>query len=255
MEYRITLETFEGPMDLLLHLIEKAQINIYDIPINEITEQYLDYLSKMDEMDLEITSEFLVMAATLLEIKSKLLLPKTKKEQDVEQLEMEELDPRLELIRSLVEYKKYKHASAKLRDYEEIQSKVYYKPKEDLSEFTTDDDSDLIEMDLDKLVSVFKKLILKNKDKENLFKFNEIEKDEYTLEECTRRIKSRLKKSKIIGFYDLFNDNSSRNEIIAIFLSILELVKNKYIAIYQKKNFDDILIKRLSKEGEGNDRS
>lgn len=252
MEYKITLETFEGPMDLLLHLIEKAQINIYDIPINEITEQYLDYLAKMGEMDLEITSEFLVMAATLLEIKSKLLLPKPKKQQSVEQLEIEELDPRLELIRSLVEYKKYKYASNKLRDYEEIQSKVYYKPKEDLSEFV-DDDSNLIEMDLDKLVTVFKKLLLKNKNKEKILKFNEIEKEEYTLEECNRRIKNKLKKNKKIRFYELFSDNASRNEIIAIFLSLLELVKSKYIAIYQKKNFDEIFIKRLSKEGEGID--
>lgn len=252
MEYKITLETFEGPMDLLLHLIEKAQIDIYDIPINEITEQYLDYLAKMGDMDLEIASEFLVMAATLLEIKSKLLLPKDKNKQEAEQLEMEELDPRLELVRSLVEYKKYKYASNMLRDYENTQSKVYYKPKEDLSEFV-DDESDLIEMDLDKLVRIFKKLILKNKGNESLLKFNEIEKEEHTLEECTERIKNILNKNKKIKFYELFDNYATRNEIISIFLSLLELVKSKYIIIYQKKNFDDILIKRISEEGEGID--
>ncbi len=249
MEYKIKLDTFEGPMDLLLHLIDKAKINIYDIPINEITEQYLDYLAKMDEMDLEITSEFLIMAATLLEIKSKLLLPKPKKEANAKQMEIEELDPRMELVKSLVEYKKFKYASKKLRDYEEIQNKVYYKPREDLSVFI-DDDTDLMEMNLDELVTVFKKLILKNKNRGNLVTFAEIEREEYTIEKCTTKIKNKLKKNKKIKFYELFNNGASKNEIITIFLSLLELVKSKYVAIYQKKNFDEIYIKRINEEGD-----
>jgi len=249
MGYKIVLDTFEGPMDLLLHLIEKSKIDIYDIPINEITEQYLDYLSKMGEMDLEITSEFLLMAATLLEIKSKLLLPVTKNKDDVEQLEIEQADPRYDLVRSLVEYRKYKYASSKLRDFEEIQSKVYYKPKEDLSDFI-DEDDDLIEMDLNKLITIFKKLMLKGKINDKTLKLNEIERDDYTLEECISIIKNKLKKNKILKFYELFNCDTNRNEIISIFLSLLELVKSKYIAIYQKKNFDEIFIKRLKEEGE-----
>jgi len=249
MGYKIVLDTFEGPMDLLLHLIEKSKVDIYDIPINEITEQYLDYLSKMGEMDLEITSEFLLMAATLLEIKSKLLLPVTKNKDDVEQLEIEQADPRYDLVRSLVEYRKYKYASSKLRDFEEIQSKVYYKPKEDLSDFI-DEDDDLIEMDLNKLITIFKKLMLKGKINDKTLKLNEIERDDYTLEECISIIKNKLKKNKILKFYELFNCDTNRNEIISIFLSLLELVKSKYIAIYQKKNFDEIFIKRLKEEGE-----
>jgi len=250
MEYKVILDTFEGPMDLLLHLIEKSQIDIYDIPINEITEQYLDYLAKMGDMDLEITSEFLIMAATLLEIKSKMLLPIPKNEYEPEQLEMEQIDPRSELVRSLVEYRKYKYASSKLRDFEEIQSKVYYKPKEDLSIFDNDD-SDIIEMDLDKLVLVFKNLMLKGKIKEKTLELNEIERDDYTLEECIKKIKNKLKKNKVIRFYELFNCNTTRNEIISIFLSLLELVKSKYIVIYQKRNFDEIFIRRLKEEGDG----
>ncbi len=250
MEYKVILDTFEGPMDLLLHLIEKSQIDIYDIPINEITEQYLDYLAKMGDMDLEITSEFLIMAATLLEIKSKMLLPIPKNEYEPEQLEMEQIDPRSELVRSLVEYRKYKYASSKLRDFEEIQSKVYYKPKEDLSSFDNDD-SDIIEMDLDKLVLVFKNLMLKGKIKEKTLELNEIERDDYTLEECIKKIKNKLKKNKVIRFYELFNCNTTRNEIISIFLSLLELVKSKYIVIYQKRNFDEIFIRRLKEEGDG----
>jgi len=204
----------------------------------------------MGDMDLEITSEFLIMAATLLEIKSKMLLPIPKNEYEPEQLEMEQIDPRSELVRSLVEYRKYKYASSKLRDFEEIQSKVYYKPKEDLSSFDNDD-SDIIEMDLDKLVLVFKNLMLKGKIKEKTLELNEIERDDYTLEECIKKIKNKLKKNKVIRFYDLFNCNTTRNEIISIFLSLLELVKSKYIVIYQKRNFDEIFIRRLKEEGDG----
>lgn len=124
MEYKIVLESFEGPMDLLLHLIEKAKIDIYDIPINEITEQYLAYLSKMEELDLEVTSDFLIMASTLLEIKSKLLLPQPKKEKSEDDTE-DEGDPRLELVKKLVEYKKYKEVTVTFRQLENIQNKVY----------------------------------------------------------------------------------------------------------------------------------
>jgi len=110
MEYKISIDIFEGPMDLLLHLIDKAEIDIYDIPISLITEQFIDYLHKMDELNLEVTSDFLVMAATLLEIKSKMLLPQKEKNTG-DQLETEDIDPRAELVKRLVEYKKYKSVS------------------------------------------------------------------------------------------------------------------------------------------------
>lgn len=248
MEYKVILEAFEGPMDLLLYLIEKSKIDIYDIPINEITEQYLDYLSKMGEMDLEITSEFLVMAATLLEIKSKMLLPQTVKETSGMQLEMEEADPRLELVQSLVEYKKYKYASKKLREYEEIQNKVYYKPKEDLSYFSNEE-LQLEDMDLNKLIKVFKKIIMKNS-KEKVLKLNEIQNEEYTLKKCILNIKNMLNKRRKIKFSQLFNCNSSKKEIVATFLSLLELVRNKYIKVYQKGNFEEILICKTNEEGD-----
>lgn len=250
MEYKVTIDVFEGPMDLLLHLIEKSQIDIYEISINEITEQYLDYLAKMEDLDLEITSEFLVMAATLLEIKSKLLLPKSKDEGDIKQLKMEQVDPRLDLIRNLVEYKKYKYASNKLRDYEKKQSKIYYKPKEDLLEFTNEDD-DLIEMDLDKLISVFKKMVMKSNSKVINYDFNIVKKDNYTVEKCIEIIKKKLEDKRTIKFYDLFDSNATKSEIISIFLALLELVKNKDIIIYQRRNFDQIYINQVQKEGEG----
>src|SRR5574344_16979 len=119
MDYKIMIDVFEGPMDLLLHLIEKAEIDIYDIPINLIAEQFLDYIRQMEELNLDITSDFLVMAATLLEIKSKMLLPKDKVPED--ESFVEEEDPRMELVSRLVEYKKYKDAAEELRLMETIQ--------------------------------------------------------------------------------------------------------------------------------------
>ena len=248
MKYKVILETFEGPMDLLLHLIEKAQIDIYDIPINEITEQYISYITKMEELDLEVTSEFLVMAATLLEIKSKLLLPQIKNEDGDEQLKMEEMDPRLELVEKLVEYKKYKLASTKFRDLENIQSKVYYKPQEDLSYFA-DEENNLEQMDLQELVKVFSNLLAKKKKMDVSFKINEIQKEEYTLDECIAKIKKALQEKKNIKFSTLLGESPNRREIVVTFLSLLELIRTKNIRIYQKDNFSDIIIIGISKEG------
>lgn len=248
MEYKIILESFEGPMDLLLHLIDNAKIHIYDISINDITEQYIDYITKMEELDLEVTSEFLVMAATLLEIKSKLLLPKAKEEDNSQQLEMEELDPRLELIKRLVEYKRYKHASKELGDFERVQSKVYYKPKEDLSYFI-EDDNELEEMDLHELVKALNNLIIKKEKNNSYIDITEIQKEEYTLDECIIRIKEELDRENVIRFSHLFDKNSNRKEIVVTFLSILELIRMKYIKIYQENNFTDIIISKISREG------
>ena len=248
MKYKIILESFEGPLDLLLHLIDEAKIDIYDIPINEITEQYIEYITKMEELDLKVTSEFLVMAATLLEIKSKMLLPQLKKESDSEQLDMEEIDPRIELVKRLVEYKKYKYASKELQNFEKVQRKIYYKPKEDLS-YLVEDDEKLEKVDLNKLVDTLNDLLLKNKKAQTSINISEVQKEEYTLDECVEKIKEKLKEEEIIKFSDLFNKNSNRKEIIVTFLSVLELIRVKYITIYQKDNFSDILIRKKGKEG------
>lgn len=248
MEYKIILESFEGPLDLLLHLIDKAQINIYDIPINEITEQYIEYITKMEELDLEVTSEFLVMAATLLEIKSRMLLPQLSRENNREQLEMEEVDPRLELVKRLVEYKKYKYASKELQNFEKVQRKVYNKPREELSHFL-EEDTELEEMDIDKLLKALNNLLLKNKEIQTSININEIQREEYTLDKCVEKIKQKLEQKEIIKFSRLFDKNSNRSEIVVTFLSILELIRVKYIIIYQESNFSDILIKRKDKEG------
>lgn len=246
MKYNIMLESFEGPMDLLMHLIDKAEIDIYDIDINKITEQYIEYIKKMNELDLEVTSEFLVMAATLLEIKSKMLLPKEKQIDVNNQLEIEEADPRLELVRRLIEYRKYKYISKELKEKENTQRKIYFKPQEDLSYYIKNDEV-LGEMDLTELVKALKNLMLKNNKTEAVIKMNKIQREEYTLEECMKKIEDNLEKESIVKFSNLFDENSSRTEMVVVFLSLLELIRIKNIVVKQKYNFSDIFITSQSK--------
>lgn len=247
MEYKIVLESFEGPMDLLLHLIEKAKIDIYDIPINEITEQYLAYLSKMEELDLEVTSDFLIMASTLLEIKSKLLLPQPKKEKSEDDTE-DEGDPRLELVKKLVEYKKYKEVTVTFRQLENIQNKVYYKPQEDLTPFT-DKEISFEQMELTDLVKAINNIVKRRYKVSDPIVLSEIEREEYTLEDSMKKIKKMLASNKKIKFSQILGKTFNRKEIVVCFLSLLELIKTKYIKIYQKNNFDDIVIIKTDEEG------
>ncbi|MBU5437577.1 segregation/condensation protein A [Tissierella sp. MSJ-40] len=248
MEYKIMLESFEGPLDLLLHLIEKAQIDIYDIPINDITEQYINYIYQMEELNLELASDFLVMAATLLEIKSKMLLPQQKTDQnDNIQLELEEVDPRMELVRRLVEYKKYKNISKELRFYEEIQSKIYYKPKEDLTLYE-DKEIDLEGLDLNLLIKSLNNILKKRNKTSKSIDINEMQREEYTLEECINDIKIQLENQETIKFSSLLDEECNRKEIVTYFLSVLELIRMKYIYVNQEENFSDLIINKRIKE-------
>lgn len=247
MDYKVRLDVFEGPMDLLLHLIEKDEIDIYDIPISYISEQFIQFINKMEDLNLDITSDFLVMSATLLEIKSKMLLPKkiTISEEGVE----EEEDPRAELVKKLIEYKKYKNAAKELRLLEEIQHKVFYKPKEDLSDLH-DEQLEIEGLKVDLLVKSLSR-ILEKKTKENSHLFiNEIQRDEYTLEKCIDIIKERVNDNETIKFSSLIEDKSSRSEIITYFLSLLELLKAKYIKVFQEEDFSDIIISRRLEESQ-----
>ncbi len=238
MAYKVVLEAFEGPFDLLFHLIEKSEIDIYDIPISEITEQYLLHLKKMKELDLDVTSEFLLMAATLLEIKSKMLLPK--KEKDEENLE-EEIDPREELVKKLLEYKKYKELAKELRNKEEIQLKVYYKPKEEITDFIVEEQQTLEGIEILDLIKAFEQIIKRhNIDEEKLL--DEIQREEITIEESMDKIIKKISNNKKIKFTDLFEENTIKSNIIITFLAVLELNKLKIIKIKQDKNFGIIFL-------------
>lgn len=236
MEYKVILKSFEGPFDLLFHLIEKSEVDIYDIPISEIAEQYIIYIEQMEELDLEVTSEFLVMAATLLEIKSKLLLPV--KEEEGEQLELEEADPREELVRRLLEYKKYKEAAKELKNRETLHSKIFLKPKEEIDD-CSEDENVLEGVELSDIVKAFDKL-MKKKSQKNEINFHEIQRDEISIEEGMNLIENKISKNEPVNFDDLFEDSLNRSNVVVIFIGILELIKLKKIKIYQNKNFGNI---------------
>ncbi len=244
LEFKIN--AFEGPLDLLLHLIDKNKFNIFDIPIVEITEQYLDYLNRMQEEDLDVMSEFLVMAATLISIKAKMLLPKEEKEEE------EEEDPRAELVRRLLEYKMYKYASLELKDMNLDAEKNYYKqatiPEEILEYREEIDPADVIgDVTLAKLNEVFTQVMKRTADRVDPVrsKFGTIEKDEVRIEDKMEEIRTGIRGLKGINFKTLLEIQASKINIIVTFMAILELMKVGDITIRQDELFGDIIIDSL----------
>lgn len=241
----VKLNVFEGPLDLLLHLIEKNKVNIYDIPIVTITEQYLDYVNHMEEEDLDVMSEFLVMAATLIRIKSKMLLPKVTEEDE------EEEDPREELVRRLLEYKMYKYAASELKDLELDGAKAFYKkesiPAEVRNYKPTVDPVALIseyDLNLEKLNEIFKSVMRKQVEKVDPIrsKFKNIEREEISLEAKMAEVREQVRGLAGINFRTLLEMQASRSNIIVTFLAILELMKIGAIQIRQEEIFGEIII-------------
>lgn len=247
MSIPVKLKAFEGPLDLLLHLIDKNKINIYDIPIVMITEQYLEYIKGMDTKDLDIMSEFLVMAATLINIKSKMLLPADEDEEE------EAIDPRQELVERLLEYKMYKYISEELKDKQMDASRVLFKeptiPPEiaDIKEEINVDEL-LSDVTLQKLHAIFQSLMKKQLDKVDPIrsKFGKIEKEEINLSKVLVQIQEYGLLHKTFRFSSLFQDKHSKMEMIVTFLGILELIKTGRIQIEQENLFDDINITYLA---------
>lgn len=243
MALSVKLEVFEGPLDLLLHLIDKNKIDIYDIPMVEITEQYLDYIRQMETEDMNVMSEFLVMAATLLDIKCRMLLPKEVNE------EGEEEDPRAELVQKLLEYKLYKYMSFELRDRQVDAGKNYFReqmlPEEIEAYRQPVDYEELIgDMNLQKLHEIFKTMIRRQVDKIDPIrsKYGNIEKDEIDLDAKTIYIEDYVRTHRTFSFRKLLEKQNSKMEIIVTFLVILEMMKMGKICIMQEDIFSDILI-------------
>lgn len=243
MELEVKLQAFEGPLDLLLHLIEKNKVDIYDIPIVEITEQYLDYVSKMPKDNLDLASEFLVMAATLIDIKSKMLLPKEIDENG------EEIDPRAELVEKLIEYKMYKYAATELKDMQVYAGKSMYKeptvPEEVRKyEQPVDLDNLLSDVDLTKLNEIFQMVLKRQVDKIDPVrsKFGKIEMEEVSLPDKITYVSTTIKKRKKCSFKQLLEEAKSKVEVIVSFLAVLELIKVGEIEVHQEKTFGDIYI-------------
>ena len=237
----VKLQVFEGPLDLLLHLIEKNKVNIYDIPIVEITDQYMEYIHAMEREDLNIMSEFMVMAATPISIKCRMLLPREVNE------EGEEEDPREELVRQLLEYKMYKYMSYELRDRMAAAARNVYKlptiPEEVLAYREPVDTTDLLSgLTLKKLNTIFQSVIRRQEDKVDPIrsKFGKIEKEE---------VREYARVHRHFGFRDLLSRQASKVQVIVTFLAILELMKMGIIHISQRYIFDEIEIEALQEEG------
>lgn len=248
MKYEIKLDVFEGPFDLLYHLIEKNEIDIYNIPIAKITTQYLEYLNHMQELDMELASEFILMAATLIEIKSKMMLPNKKMEQI--EFDINGLDPRRDLVVKLLEYKKYKNISDHLQSRQDIFGKFHFKPQDQLEEYIDFSNMKKEPLSLDEtiLINAVKRVISKASRIDNKRKkfFQELKRDTYTIENKIEYIQKALVESNNINFSSLFDDELTRLEIVVTFLALLELLKLKEIKICQEGNFDDILITKNS---------
>ena len=241
MEYNIVLERYQGPMDLLLDLIRKNEIDIYDIPIFEITEQFLDYMEKANKINLELTSDFILMASTLIEIKSKMLLPLYKFEDD--ELVEDTEDPRKELVEKILEYNRYKQISKSLKESVEYENKTFYKFQEDFSEI---DELDLLKnLDVDALYKAFRNIILSKKSKEEEI---DIELEKFSTKDASNEILSRLEAGNLY-FSNLLEKNFTISRTIVYFLSLLELIKLNAVLARQTNNFSDIeIIRRAASE-------
>ncbi len=239
----VKLQVFEGPLDLLLHLIDKNKIDIYDIPIVEVTNQYMEYIRDMEKEDLNIMSEFLVMAATLLDIKCRMLLPKEVNE------EGEEEDPRQELVEQLLEYKMYKYMSYELKDRQVDGERSLYKAPtipEEVMDYVPPVDLDrlLDGLTLSKLDHIFKEIMKRQAEKIDPVrsKFGKLEKEEVTVPEKIQYVTEYAQAHREFSFRQLLEKQSSKVQLVVTFLAILELMKVGVICIEQEQPFDDIII-------------
>ena len=231
MDYKIMINEFEGPMDLLLHLIKKS----------EITKQYLDYINEMEKLDLDIASEYLIMAAELIEMKSSILLPK----QEIEEDEYEE-DPREKLIRRLIEYKQYKEKLPEFKQLEMDRKQVFSKDPSDLSHFKiVEENIDLGDIGIEDLMNAFNKFLERKKLEQPLN--TKITKKEYSVGERSTEIRNILKQKKKIEFEELFEE-VNKDYIVVTFLSILTLAKKQELKITQDNNFSKIILSLRGEE-------
>ena len=237
-DWKVKLPVFEGPLDLLLYLIKNEEVDIYQVELGKICDQYLAYLNVLRDLELEVAGEYLVIAATLVYIKSRMLLPEdqqiaTEEDEDGE-------DPRWELIRQLVEYKKFKDAAGQLSDLQQLQEKLFY--RDVIPDLPKSKDPGLGEVGVFDLVKAFQKILQRAREKEG---FKEIHEDRFTVSEKIEMILNRILNEEVIQFTTLFSDLSSRTEIVVTFLAVLELVRLKQLRARQGENFGEIELVRV----------
>jgi segregation and condensation protein A len=235
---KLLIGDFEGPLDLLLHLIKKSKMEIFDVEISEITGEYLNYINEMNEMNLDIASEYLVMAAELIEIKSRKLLPS--KEENNE--EVEEENPEDELKRRLIEYKKYKESTETFRNLEEKRFAYYTKAPESLQKYSKEKLENDGSVGINDLLEAFQKLL--ERQEHNKPVSTKIARKELSVKERIVKIRNILQEKKKINFVELFDD-FSKPYVVVTFLSVLEMAKNKEITLKQDNNFGEIFLERV----------
>ena len=251
MSYEVKIDAFQGPIDLLWHLLQKDELEIYDIKIAEITEQYLDYIATMQRLDLDVASEFLIMAARLMEIKAQTLLPS----QDDDDQDPE--DPRQKLVERLLEYKKYKDLATELREFEQEQRKSYTRNVAPLlSELHFEEESPLEDIKLDEFVAAFEQVLSKKKqrkqeedDDESKTEISHLEPEEITIKEQKGYIMQQV--VKLDGeatLWQIFSKLESKLEIIVTFMALLELIKIKEVEVEQESNFTEIKIYHVERD-------
>lgn len=236
MSYKVKINIFEGPFDLLVYLIENAEMSIYDIKVSEITSQYLSYIEKMREQEIQISSEFLVLAATLIELKSKMLLPRINIDGEIEE------DPRTDLTQKLIEYTKFKKRAAILEELRDFAVMKIQKPQEDLSEYTGEEDESLL-LDKEQFIRAFKAFIYKKKKRAELNDIQgSIKREKMSVEHKTSFIEKVLSSTKkgFISFRRFLRSDADRYDKVLTFVSLLEMIKSGRIAVRQKNNFSDI---------------
>ena len=244
-DLKVKLEVFEGPLDLLLYLVKKDEVDIYDISIERITSQYLEYLEAFEVLHIEIAGEFLVMAANLLYIKSRTLLPK---DQQMPDEETEEEDPRWELIRQLIEYRKFKEAASHLRDQEELQAALFPRAVSlDPAHAPVLDETMMLgDVGIFDLINAFQKALKRLPVEE---KPGEIREETYTVTDRINHLMHRIDRGVSVRFEELFGEATTRNELVVTFLALLELIRMKQFRVRQEEQFGEIWLDR-SLEGE-----
>ena len=238
-DYPVRLGNFEGPLDLLLHLIKKHEVNIYDIPISLITSQYLEYLGLMQELNLDVASEFLVMAATLIHIKSRMLLPRPAPEQ-----EGTDEDPRDALVRRLIEHQKFKAAAEMLHERETVRSAQWTRPDTRIAEIAGEKPEPELEVDLFSLMSAFRAVLERAKQRPKV----PLPGEEIPIEVRIEQLLARLSETEACGFEDLFDDTATRADLIVTFLALLEMIRLKLVRVYQAGPQGEIRIYKRQKQ-------
>jgi segregation and condensation protein A len=238
--YNVKLDAFEGPLDLLLHLINRLEIDIYDIPMAELTKQYMEHIRAMKVLELNEVSEYLVMAATLLAIKSKTLLPIHEEETFDADLEVDLTDPREELVTKLLEYRKYKEAAQQLQEFEQTRSHFFTRPPSDFTNVELKKQPVLFEetASIYDMLGAFQKMLKRKQLKKPLS--TKIAKAEISIKDRMEYVFHRLQdRGGKIRFFSLFDDETEKSVIIVTFLSLLELMKRQVISVVQEQNFED----------------